>query len=342
MPLNKYALLRYRIIHRCLTDPHHPYPDKEHLRAQCEEALYGSRDGLNVSLKTIERDLRDMREDPMLGYHAPVLYHREHKGYYYGDPGFDPDQGPMKPLDREALTFAAQTLFQFREAGMFQPYAFAIEKIFARLQVPGAEKPDEPIIQFESAPLSQGHEYLHPLYRAVHQHLKVQFWYHKFGETSATLRVLSPLLLKEYRNRWYLIGMEKGKSSVKSFGLERISDVVILDEPADDPQGIDPAARFRHAIGITEGGLEPEEVILEFTPGARHYLITQPLHPSQEVISDTGKVFTIRLRVVINFELIQIILGYGPEVKVQEPRHLQSTIQKKLEDTLTGYGVRMK
>jgi predicted DNA-binding transcriptional regulator YafY len=337
MPLNKYALLRYRIIHRCLTDQHHPYPDKDYLRAQCEEALYGTYDGRHVSLKTIERDLRDMREDPMLGYHAPVLYHREHKGYYYGDPGFDPDRGPLKPSEREALAFAAQTLFQFRDAGMFQPYAFAIEKIFAQLQISGEEASGEPQIQFESAPLVRGQEFLHPLYRAAHQRLKVRFWHHKFGATAATLRTISPFLLKEYRNRWYVIGTETGRTEIKSFGLERISDVVVLDEPGDQPRGIDPAARFRHAIGITEGGLEPETVILAFTPHQRNYLNTQPLHASQEIVADTDHSYTIRLTVLVNYELIQTILGYGPDVLVLEPPHLRETIKHKLTATLKRY-----
>jgi len=337
MPLNKYALLRYRIIHRCLTDSHHPYPDKEYLRAQCEEALFGTQDGQHVSAKTIERDLRDMREDPMLGYHAPVLYHREQKGYYYGDPGFDPDRGPMKPLEREALAFAAQTLYQFRDAGMFQPYAFAIGKIFAQLQIPDEETPDEPRIQFESAPLSRGQEHLHTLYRAIHQQVKVRFWHHKFGAAQATLRTITPFLLKEYRNRWYVIGAETGRKEIKSFGLERISDVVVLDEPADQLPGIDPAARFRDAIGITEGGLVPETVVLDFTPNQRNYLITQPLHLSQEVISETNDSFTIRLKVLVNYELIQIILGYGADVCVLEPGHLKETIMTRLTATLLKY-----
>ena len=42
MPANKYALLRYRIIDRCLTNRMRPHPSKEDLRLACEEGLYGS------------------------------------------------------------------------------------------------------------------------------------------------------------------------------------------------------------------------------------------------------------------------------------------------------------
>ena len=64
MPANKYALLRYRIIDRCITQK--SYPTKEDLRAACEEALYGS-DGENISISTIEKDIWAMRNESELG-----------------------------------------------------------------------------------------------------------------------------------------------------------------------------------------------------------------------------------------------------------------------------------
>jgi hypothetical protein len=78
MPANKYALLRYRIIDRCLTNPARPFPSKEALRLACEEALYGS-DGEHISISTIEKDLWAMRNESELGYHAPIAYHRDER-----------------------------------------------------------------------------------------------------------------------------------------------------------------------------------------------------------------------------------------------------------------------
>ncbi|MFN2424379.1 MAG: WYL domain-containing protein, partial [Cryomorphaceae bacterium] len=73
MPANKYALLRYRIIDRCISNRFKPYPDKAALRRACEEELYGS-EGDYISESTIDKDLYAMRNEINLGYHAPIAY----------------------------------------------------------------------------------------------------------------------------------------------------------------------------------------------------------------------------------------------------------------------------
>ena len=62
MPANKYALLRYRIIDKCIRNKFQPYPSKEDLRLACEEALYNSNHE-RVSESTIEKDIYAMRNE---------------------------------------------------------------------------------------------------------------------------------------------------------------------------------------------------------------------------------------------------------------------------------------
>ena len=53
MPANKYAAIRYKIIHSMLSKKYPDYPSKEDLRQACEDVLYGSL-GENISVSTIE------------------------------------------------------------------------------------------------------------------------------------------------------------------------------------------------------------------------------------------------------------------------------------------------
>ncbi len=87
MPANKYALLRYRIIDRCLKNTGKPYPSREDLRSTCEEALYGS-GGDAISLSTIDKDIWAMKNEGELGYYAPISFSRTHGGYFYEDPEY--------------------------------------------------------------------------------------------------------------------------------------------------------------------------------------------------------------------------------------------------------------
>jgi predicted DNA-binding transcriptional regulator YafY len=338
MPVNKYALLRYRIIHRCLSNRYRPYPDKEFLRRQCEEALYGTSDGSGLSAKTIERDIRDMREDAVLGFYAPIVYSKEHQGYYYDDPGFDLDQKPLSEEESEALAFAANTLFQFRDTGIFQQYSFAIEKIFEHLQLHNEPDPVEAsLVRFETMPYTRGSQYLKPIYQAMRQRYRITFIYRKFSDEAPSQRVLEPYLLKEYRNRWYVIGKEKNVEKIRSFGLDRIEELTRTDEMFGRDANFDPDQYFRHAIGITQGGLTPERIVLSFSPFQGKYLMTQPLHHSQEIIRNDDQEFRIAITVLTSFELFQLILGYGPEVNVLEPESLRLKVAQMLELTVGKY-----
>ncbi|MDP1621278.1 MAG: hypothetical protein Q8M08_02960 [Bacteroidales bacterium] len=88
MPANKYALIRYRVINRCLKDFQFASMDK--LIQVCEDALSMS----PISERTIYQDLKDMREDDQLGYNAPIKLNRD-KGYYYDDPDYSIDNIPL-------------------------------------------------------------------------------------------------------------------------------------------------------------------------------------------------------------------------------------------------------
>lgn len=338
MPVNKYALLRYRIIHRCLSNPYHPYPGREFLRQQCEEALYGSSDGSNLSVKTLERDLRDMRDDDILGYHAPILFSREHQGYYYADPAFDIDKKPLSDEEAEALIFAANTLFQFRDTPIFQHYSFAIEKIFEQLHFHTDEgKGPSDVVQFESAPWSRGTDHLPSIYRAIRAQQKIAFSHRKYSDQQISHRILDPYLLKEYRNRWYVIGKEGGKERVQSFGLDRITDLRVLEELFVRAPHFEPESFFRHTLGITEAGLSPEQIVLSFSPMQGNYLKSQPLHHSQKVLTDNGDEFRITLQVSVTWELVQLILGYGSEVEVIAPLSVRTAVAERLRDALNKY-----
>ena len=222
MPANKYALLRYRIIDRCLTNRMRPHPTKEDLRRACEEGLYGS-EGERISISTIEKDLWAMRNENELGYHAPIVYNAEHRGYEYEDPDYSISGLNLQEQDLQALRFATLTLLQFRDMPVFQQYQSAIGRIFDRVHATAPGRGIDQHIQFEQAPQTLGTEHIAALMSAIGEHRVVRFTYRKFvaGDRQESERCIEPYLLKEYRNRWYLIGKPEGSTDVRTFALDR-------------------------------------------------------------------------------------------------------------------------
>ena len=338
MPANKYALLRYRIIDRCLTNPGKPFPTKEDLRQACEEALYGS-DGEHISISTVEKDLWAMRNEADLGYYAPIEYHRDERGYHYTEEGYSINDVQLNDDDLDAIRFATNTLIQFRDLPIFQQFDQALGKIADRLTVsPNLDNDGvDEHIQFESTPHAAGSEHLAPLLHAIRSRHVVQLTYTKFKDTSAqpSLYDLHPYLLKEYRNRWYLVGWDPSKEHIRTFGCDRISEMTLREDTRFQVHDSFEANHyFEHALGITVLGQgQPELVEFECDPLLAKYLKSQPLHHSQHVTTRDDRM-VVSLNVMPTFELLQWLQAHASELTVLTPQHIQDSVIHKLETAL--------
>lgn len=336
MPANKYALLRYRIIDRCISNTRNPFPSKEFLRSACEEALYGS-DGVNISESTIEKDIWAMRNESELGYYALISYHRDKRGYYYEDEGYSINEIQLNDDDIDAIRFAANTLIQFRDLPIFKQFDLAIGKIADRLSVaPNLDTSSvDRFMQFESTPSASGSQNLAPLLHAARNHFPAVITYRKFSSDVETTYDIHPYLLKEYRNSWYLIAWDPAREIIRTFGCDRIVKV-ISDESNTFTQSpeFNSETYFSHTIGITViDDSPPVEVIFECNPILARYLSSKPLHESQK-ISKSKSSIQVTLYVIITYELIQWIHGYSSEVKVLAPSILKDKLKDRLNKSL--------
>lgn len=323
MPHIKNALIRYRIIDKCIRNKYRPYPTKQELREACEETLYGSIDGDHICDSTIEKDMFAMKME----HDAPIKYSKREKGYYYEDPDFSINDIPLTEDDLGAISFAAKTLLQFREVDLFKQFGNAIDKIVGKVEV--TQEGGEQYIQFEQSASDSGNEFLSPLLDAIRQSLWVRFDYTSFVSNNTKNRKVIPLLLKEFRNRWYLISFDDDKQDYITYSLDRMSGLEITSEKAENPTDFKPDNYFRYAVGITSGNEDPQKVIFWATTIAGKYLQSQPLHASQKIIETEEQRVQISLKVNISEELIRELLSYGGEIKVEAPQQLKEEIIRR-------------
>ena len=101
----KAASQRYQIIDTLLTNRMKKYPTKDYILYCCGEKLDKS-----LSTSTIEKDLKVMREDPTLGYNAPIAYCKANKGYYYTDPEYTIKKLNLSLEDWETILIGIQQM----------------------------------------------------------------------------------------------------------------------------------------------------------------------------------------------------------------------------------------
>lgn len=330
MPHIKNALIRYRIIDKCIRNQYKPFPSKRDLREACEESLFGSTGGAHICDSTIEKDMYAMKME----HDAPIKYSKLEKGYFYEDKDFTLNDIPLTDNDMEAISFAAHTLMQFKDVELFRQFGSAIDKIVDHLAV-SQDQDSQQFVQFEATIADGGNEYLTSILEAIKLKRLIQFEYASFVTGELKLRKVTPLLLKQYRNRWYLISFDDSKNDYITYALDRIEGLEILKETVSQPIDFDPDNYFKHAVGITSGNTAPTDVRLKVSLVAAKYLDSLPIHASQKVVEMNQDHVIFCLKVNISEELIREIMSYGGDIAVIEPLELKEEVQRRANRFLT-------
>lgn len=191
-------------------------------------------------------------------------------------------------------------------------------------------------IYFES-PTPLGLQHMFVLKTAIDEGRAVTFVHSKFQENTEKQHTIYPYLLKEYLNRWYVVGHSIQHNAIRAFGLDRISHLVAnhsLPKHIADPNV---TRNFLDVIGLNYSHEKVEKVVLQVSDIQAKYMLTYPWHHSQEhqVDEHGNHIFTFYLKP--NKELVQRISMYGSDVRVMEPTSLRQTVLEDLQKVLHTY-----
>lgn len=335
MPVNKLALIRYQAIDQCLQNRYKKWTLDDLVQA-CSEAVYeyeGIRGG--VSKRTVQLDIQNMRSSKF-GYEAPIIV-LEKKYYTYENPQYSIRNVPVSKHDLQTLTEAVELLKQFKNFGYYQDLGNLVSKLEAKI----SKKQNEgrSFIDLEKNEQVKGLQWLDILHKAIIQQTVLAIDYKSFKARKIENLNFSAYLLKEYRNRWFLLGC-LNKNTVRLLALDRIEDVHELPHKLYiSPTMLDVQTFFDDVIGVTKSvGQLPINIVLWVDATSKPYLLTKPLHSSQQVIAENpdGSVH-IQIRVVWNFELEREILGFGETMRVISPAILAKKIRKRTQQMLQQY-----
>jgi predicted DNA-binding transcriptional regulator YafY len=332
MPVNKEALIRYRSINKLLIGG--KVASKEALLIACSEAI-----GVEVAWRTIAGDINAMRNDKLLDYNAPIKNIRN-EGYCYTDSNYSIDQIPLQKEEVSALSFAAKLLMQYSHVRIFSTFSGAVEKLSQNLDV-HLKNQDEvnlgEAIAFEESTADGGSTHLNDFLDHIRRKTVVSIHYHSFSSGSRKRHILHPYFIKEYRNRWYVLGYHEEYQALRTLALERILDLSPDYKVTYRNPEFNVADYYSNVIGVSVSAGEPTDIELKVEPAQWQYLQSQPIHKSQFLIRESEKEIIVGLKVISNYELKSSLLSMGASVTILKPISLRREIVDQAKAILSQY-----
>lgn len=156
-------------------------------------------------------------------------------------------------------------------------------------------------------------------------------------DNQITEREISPQRLVYYRDNWYLDAFCHSKDDLRTFGMDALGAVTLLDKPAVSIEEADLKAELESGYGIFAGA-KHQIAKLKFSPFRARWVAKEVWHPDQKgEIQDDGS-FVLSIPYSDERELLLDILRQGADVEVLGPKSLRDAIESKLTDALKVYG----
>ncbi len=335
MAINKNALIRYRAIDKCLQNKYRKWTLNDLIDA-CSAALfeYEGRQ-VNVSRRTVQLDLQIMRSDK-LGYNAPIIVY-DKKYYKYDNPNYSITDIPLTENDMDILSETVEVLKQFKNIPLLSELNGLINKLEDKIYT--EKNKQKTIIHLDKNEQLRGLKYMDFIYNAIQKQICLKIDYQRFEKKRPISHILHPYILKEYNNRWFVVGTDEKTQNIHNLALDRIEniDYDINTEYLDI--NFDGEEYYRNTIGVSVMNEHyVTEIDLKVHKKAKPYILTKPLHHSQSIVEELkdGNII-IQIKVHLNFELDRLILGFGNKIEVLNPKFYRGRIKQLLINALKNY-----
>lgn len=335
MPTNKNAAIRYQALDKCFRDFRHRYYIDDLIDA-CEDALYYYNGTGGVSRRQIFEDIKFMESDT--GWSIPLERKKDGKKVYYRYEysDFSINQQPLTDEEAQQLQTVILTLSRFRGLPSNEWVDEVISNLEWRFNLKGK---NENVISFEQNPNLKGLEYLSDVIDAASNHQPLRIEYHNYKNGGKEISfIIHPYYVKQYNNRWFLLGLDHKRKEISNLALDRIVSIQVASDVAFVPnKTIDFEHYFDDIVGVSipNEDVQKETIVLRFTETRFPYVTSKPIHKSQTILSEDE--CTISLEIKPTRELEQQILSFGSDVEVLCPETFRAQVGKKIADIYKKY-----
>jgi len=280
--------------------------------------------------KKIREKLIELIEEDSLG---TVELKISKSSYYYAKAGTrkQVDYRLFKDFihrEEENLLLMAKSFFeQFPGTLLNDKYIVAVDKIMKsrsyRGQINKLEKIN--LIEVGGNNLDKGIKWIKHLVDAMIEKKVVRVEYKKNAQEEATLKTLSPYILKKHESKWFLVAYDhtsKYEQKTNIFTLSKIQEIYNSEVTFVDDAYFSAKDYFNHSIGIWHSHInKPIKAQMQVVDKTLWpSFINDPIHHTQKVISDKESI--LEIHVYHTPELEKLILKYGATIKILSPSTL--------------------
>lgn len=319
MGIIKSAYKRYRVIDKLLRNEYKPYPTIDDFREACNISLE-----YKPSPDTLEKDIRNMKQENVLD--APIKYCRKNKGYWYTDSNYSIN---AIPLTEDDITTIKEALDLIKNLGggnrVNERFSDAIQKILATYSEEFPEgNSQRKIIQTDYVEGAKGYENFSKLFEACKNQNPISFAHYSYNNREFKAIIAHPILLKEFDNRWYLIGYSEAHNTIRTFGLDRIYEPLLLKRKYIHSNSIEVESYCNDIYGVYPLENQHKQIITFLTSiKITNYFEAYPIHVTQKGAKNESGSSFFTIEVVPSFELIRLFRSYGRNLEVIEPNWLR-------------------
>ena len=333
MSVNKNALLRYQVLDRCFRNTGRMY-FWEDLLNECNDALMEFDPACGgIGRRQLFDDIRFMESDQGWSIELERIRYGRKVYYRYENPSFSINNQPLNESEAEQIKSALQIFSRFSGTPQFTWVNEMIPMLETKFGLIPRKKE---VISFESNIDLKGLELLIPLFNAIVNKRVINLVYKDFKSEKSYEIILHPYYLKQYNNRWFVLGLREKRETIWTLSLDRIESIQETNNEYITSE-IDWDDYFYDMIGVTRiPGSETEEVVLRFLPEVAPYVITKPIHPTQvNKIDSSG--LEVKINIILNPELENVIFSYSNRVIVLKPKELRDKIAERLKSAVQLY-----
>lgn len=351
MPANKNAMTRYALIDRMLANRNKAFSIQDITDALAEKLPeFGQ---TPVSKRCVEKDINylqyDSPFDAEIEEYWVVAADKNDRAYRkrclrYVDPTFSIFKPKLTDDEKSVLAASLETLGSFDGLENFE----WLSDLTKRLNM----EEHTPVISMSKNLLSNS-TMLARLFTVIRLRQVITLVYHTFSNTRIRRVDVSPQLLKEYNNRWFLIACACDTGAVLTFALDRIDDFSFNYTLHYISAQEDLEERYEDIVGVT---YDPDasiyKIIFWASDASLNYVRTKPIHGSQKQLRGDKEILLresypklldgafFQIECKENYELIRELMAFSENLVVISPHSIVQKIKERLSVMINRYSNR--